>query len=133
MTVVQGSIAAGTYVKTESTIRVDLQYNNKAIQMGKTWYCRLKVYSTSGDALKLVYTSIIVTVNSTATYCTIPKIEASTGIDSTRPIKLFLEYSFDNSNWTSILLHTFPNSSDASISCVDVTAEQSYLKESIYE
>lgn len=113
-----------TYITTTSTVRIDLQYNNSAVKMDKNWYCRLSVYGTSGKTEKSVYVSNTVTVASTATYCTIPKIDTNTGTASARPIKLYLEYSFDKSSWTSILLHTFPDSSTTAIACTDVTDVQ---------
>ena len=119
-----------TYISTASTIRVNLQYNNQDIQMRKTWYCKLRVYGTYNKKEVLVHDTPVVTVSASATYCTIPKIDVNTGTDSGRPIKLYIAYSFDKSNWTSILLHTFPDSD--TIACTDVTGERHYLLETIY-
>ena len=122
-----------TYITTDSAIRVDLQYNNLAIQMGKTWYCRIRVYGTDNKKEVLVHDTSVVTVPPAATHCTIPKIDVNTGLASGRPIKLYLAYSFDKSNWKSILLHTFPDSSTSAIACVDKTVNNYYLLETIYE
>lgn len=122
-----------TYITTDSAIRVDLQYNYKPVQMKRTWYCRLKVYGTSGKKENLLYTSNTVTVAPIAEYCTIPKIDTNTGTASERPIKLYLEYSFDKSNWGTKLLHTFTESSTQAITCDDKTVEDSYVLETIYE
>ena len=122
-----------TYITTDSAIRVDLQYNNQDITMRKTWYCKLRVYGTYNNKEVLVRDTKVVTVSASATYCTIPKIEdVNTGTASERPIKLYLAYSFDKSDWKSILLHTFPDSSTSAIACTDVTGEQQYLLETIY-
>ena len=121
-----------TYITTDSAIRVNLQYTNQAIQMRKTWYCRLRVYGTYNKKEVLVHDTPVVTVSASATYCTIPKIDVNTGTTSERPIKLYLAYSFDKSNWTYILLHTFPDSSTSAIACTDVTGTQWYLLETIY-
>ena len=123
-----------TYITTDSAIRVDLQYNNLDITMRKTWYCRLRVYGTHNKKEVLVHDTKVVTVSASATYCTIPKIaDVNTGTTSERPIKLYLAYSFDKSNWTYILLHTFPDSSTSAIACTDVTGEQRYLLDTFYE
>ena len=127
-----------TYITTDSAIRVYLQYNNQPVQMKKTWYCRLKVYDTSGKNEKLVHTSDTVTVDSTATYCTIPGINTNTGSigtgpDGALPIKLYLEYSFDKSDWRSKLLHTFTDSTGTAITCDDTTGIDAYTLEIIYE
>ena len=133
ITVVTRNVAPDTYVTyitTDSTIHVNLQYNNHAISMQKTWYCRLKVYGTRGKNKELVHTSKTVTVASTATGCVIPKIDdVNTGTISGRPIELRLEYSFDKSNWTPVLLHEFPDSNSHAIACEDITAAHYYLKE----
>ena len=121
-----------TYITTDSAIRVDLQYYNYVVQMRKTWYCRLRVYGTYNNKEVLVHDTKVVTVSASAEYCTIPKIDVNTGTNSERPIKLYLAYSFDKSNWTYILLHTFPDSSTSAIACTDVTGEQQYLLETIY-
>ena len=120
-----------TYITTDSAIRVDLQYNNQPVIMRKTWYCRLRVYGTDNNKEVLVHDTPVVTVSASATYCTIPKIDVNTGTASGRPIKLYLAYSFDKSNWTYLLLHTFPDSD--TIACVDKTVNKYYLLETIYE
>lgn len=126
-----------TIVRTDSAIRVNLQYINHDIQMRKTWYCRLRVYSTYNKNEVLVHDTPVVTVSASATYCTIPKIDVNTGehsrTDTVLPIKLYLAYSFDKSNWTSILLHTFSSTTTNYIACVDKTVNKCYLLETIYE
>lgn len=126
-----------TYITTDSAIRVDLQYNNYDVPMRKTWYCRLKVYNAynvvAGTAeLRLVYTSSTVTVPPAATHCAIPKIDVNTGTDYKLPVYLYIEYSFDKSNWTYILLHKFLDSSTSAIACTDLTTTQSHLKKTVY-
>ena len=117
-----------TTIDTASEIRVNLQYNNHAIQMGKTWYCRIRVGTDNTG---------VVTVPASATYCTIPRISVHTGeysgTTSELSIKIYLEYSFDKSNWTSILLHTFSSTTTNYIACVDKTVNKYYLLETIYE
>ena len=124
-----------TVIRTASEIRVNLQYANQPVTMRKTWYCRLRVYGTNNGKEVLVHDTRVVTVSASATYCTIPKIYAPTreysGTATGRPINLYLAYSFDASNWTYILLHTFPDSS--TIACTDVTLNKHYLLETIYE
>lgn len=129
VTVNSRNVAPSTYVTfftTASTIRIDLQYNNSAVKMDKNWYCRLKLYYYRSGTKKdeLVYTSSTVTVASTATYCTIPKINTSGDTYRSVPVKLYIEYSFDKSTWTSILLHTFSTASSSAVACTDVTDVQ---------
>lgn len=124
-------------VNTASNIRVDLQYNNQPVQMKRTWYCRLKVYNTYDTNKNLLYTSNTVTVSPAAEYCIIPKIEYTSSEHDygafILPVYLYLEYSFDKSNWASKLLHTFTETSDNAIPCDDKTGEDSYVLETIYE
>ena len=126
-----------TVIGTASEIRVNLQYLNQPVIMRKTWYCRLSVYSTYNEKEVLVHDTSVVTVSASATYCTIPKIAVNTGehtgTTSELPIKLYLKYSFDKSNWTSILLHTFSSTTTNYIACVDKTVNKYYLLETIYE
>ena len=126
-----------TTITTDSAIRVNLQYTNQPVIMRKTWYCRLRVYSTYNNKEVLVHDTHVVTVSASATYCTIPKIDVNTGehsgTTSELPIKLYLEYSFDKSNWKSILLHTFSSTTTNYIACVDKTVNKYYLLETIYE
>lgn len=124
-------------VRTDSTIRVDLQYNDKPIHMGRKWYCRLKLYLENGGALSLLYTSKTVEVAAESSYCTIPKIEYHTGEYSTAidplPVHLYLEYSFNNSSWTQLRLHMFTEASDQAITCDEKTTASSYNLETVYD
>lgn len=125
-------------VNTASTIRVDLQYNDKPIHMRRTWYCRLKVYLENRGTLSLIYTSKTVKVAAESSYCTIPRIEchsgeySAAGIDPL-PAHLYLEYSFNNSSWTQLRLHMFTEPSDQAITCDEKTTASSYNLETVYD
>lgn len=121
-------VAPSTYVTyiTTDAIRVALQYDDQPITMKRTWYCRLKVYGTRNKNETLVYTSNTVTVSPEVEYCTIPEIDTNTGTASGRPIKLYLEYSFNKSSWVTRLLHTFTESSNHAITCDDKTDINNY-------